>query len=251
MVVNTNIRSVVPTIIELSEILKLNSADIATIPETWCRDHIPDESICVPGYFHIRKDRADRRGGGVMCFVKHGIPFKEWTELRNNDMETLWISLRPHKLPRQFTHINVGVIYHSPNEDNNIANQVCDGNLLELSQRINNFFKSVSDHLPAMSANNDYLQLKIPCVPSKYVIPVEKVEKQLRKLDTSKPPGLDCVPSWVLKEFSQLLAGPVAAIYKSSFRKGHVPRIWRAAYASPLPKKKPPENIETDLDQSL
>ena len=96
VVINTNIRSVVPKITELSEILKLNRADIATITETWCRDHIPDESISVPGYFHIRKNRADRRGRGVMCFVKHGIPFKEWIELRNNDMETLWISLRPH-----------------------------------------------------------------------------------------------------------------------------------------------------------
>ena len=44
---------------------------------------------------------------------------------------------------------------------------------------------------------------------------------------TSKAPGPDCVPS--------------------SLREGHVPRIWRAAYVSPLPKKKPPENIETDL----
>ena len=467
VVVNTNIRSVVPKITELSEVLKLNSADIATITETWCRVHVPDESICVPGYFHIRKDRADRRGGGVMCFVKHGIPFKEWTELRNNDMETLWISLRPHKLPRQFTHINVAVIYHPPIEDNNImvnhichcldyilqrhphtgiilsgdfkhlperylkthyrlkqivtvrirgdatldkiytnmdklygqphtscpvgnadhnvvireplvdlkcitghrqivttkimgqnervmfasdlkkikwedlyhlpcekqlqmftssineltdkhfptktvvrhttdkpwvsdrfrylirrrqhawkaddqalyrlyrnkvnrigkslkqqyydkhinglktsnlrnwwkcmkellgcqqtssdppllhlANQVCDGNLLELSQRINNFFKPVSDLLPALSADNDYLQLEIPCGPSKYVIPVEKVEKQLHKLDTSKAPGPDSVPSWILKEFSELLAGPVAAIYNSSLREGHFP----------------------------
>ena len=109
--------------------------------------------------------------------------------------------------------------------------------LQSLSQRISNFFKSVSDHLPALNADNDYIQLEIPCVPSKYVIPVEKVEKQLRKLDTSKAPGPDSVPSWVLKEFSQLLAGPIAAIYNSSLREGHVPRIWRAAYVSPLPKK--------------
>ena len=41
-------------------------------------------------------------------------------------METLWISLRPHKLPRRFTHINVGVLYHPPNEDNNImVNHIC------------------------------------------------------------------------------------------------------------------------------
>ena len=79
-----------------------------------------------------------------------------------------------------------------------LAKQVCDGNLLELSQRINNLFKSVSDHLPVLSADNDYLQLEITCVPSKYVIPVAKVEKQLRKLDTSKAPGPDSVPNWVL-----------------------------------------------------
>ena len=98
-----------------------------------------------------------------------------------------------------------------------------------------------------MSADNDYLQLKIPCVPYKYVIPDEKVEKQLRKLDTNKAPRPDSVPNWVLKEFSELLAGPVAAIYNSSFREGHVPRIWRAAYVSPLPKKKQQKHIETDL----
>ena len=41
-------------------------------------------------------------------------------------METQWISLSPHKLPQQFTHINVGVIYHPPNEDNNVmANNIC------------------------------------------------------------------------------------------------------------------------------
>ena len=105
----------------------------------------------------------------------------------------------------------------------------------------------MSDHLQALSAANDYLQFEIPCVPSKYVIQVEKVEKQLRKLDTSKAPGPDFVQSWVVKEFSELLAGPVAAIYNSSLREGHVPRIWRAAYVSPLPKKKPPEHIETDI----
>ena len=93
-----------------------------------------------------------------------------------------------------------------------LANQLCDGNLLEVSQRINNFLKSVSDHLPALSADNDYVQLEIPCVPSKYVIPVEKVENQFRKPDTSKAPAPDCVPSWVLKEFSKFLAGPVSAI---------------------------------------
>ena len=49
VIVNTNIRSVVPKITELPEILNQNSAYIATITETWCRDHVPNESINVPG----------------------------------------------------------------------------------------------------------------------------------------------------------------------------------------------------------
>ena len=108
----------------------------------------------------------------------------------------------------------------------------------------------MSDQLPALGADNDYLQFKIPCVPSKYVIPVEKAEKQLRKLDTSKAPGPDCVPSWVLRELPQLLAGPVAAIYNSSLRERHVPRIWRAAYVSPLPKRNRQNILKQTLDQS-
>ena len=73
-----------------------------------------------------------------------------------------------------------------------LVNQVCDGNLLELSQRINNLFKSVS-------ADNDYIQLEMTCVPIAYVIPVEKVAKQLHKQDTRKAPSTNSVPSWVLK----------------------------------------------------
>ena len=146
VVVNTNIGSVVPKITELSEMLKLNGADIATTTETLCRDHIQDESISVPGYFHIRKDGADRRGGEVTCFVKRVIPFKEWTELRNNDMET-----RPHKLPRQFTHVNVGVIYHPPNEDNNIiVNHICHclDYILQRHHHIGIIFSGDFNHLP-------------------------------------------------------------------------------------------------------
>ena len=73
------------------------------------------------------------------------------------------------------------------------------------------------------------------------------MEKQLHKLDTSKALGSDSVPSWVLKKLSDWLAGPVAATYYSPLRKGHVPRIWCAADVIPLPKKKLPEHIDTNL----
>ena len=52
----------------------------------------------------------------------------------------------------------------------------------------------------------------------KYVIPVEKVEKQLRKLDTRKAPGPDSVPSWAqsgLPSFSFWFATPEERLFKS------------------------------------
>ena len=64
-----------------------------------------------------------------------------------------------------------------------LANQVCEGDRQDLSQKISDFFKSLSDHLPALSADNDYLQLEVPSVPAEYVISVEEVEHHLHKLD--------------------------------------------------------------------
>jgi len=83
-----------------------------------------------------------------------------------------------------------------------LANQGCDGNLLELSQRINNLFKSVSAHLPALSADNDYLQSKYHVCHLNMLPQLRRLKKQLRQLDTSKAPGPGSVPSWVLNEFS-------------------------------------------------
>ena len=84
-------------------------------------------------------------------------------------------------------------------------------------------------------------------MPSKYVIPVEKIKKQLRKLDTSKAPVPDSMRSWVLKEFSELLAGPVAASTTAHFERGMFPVSGVLHTSPPLPKKKPPEKIEADL----
>ena len=183
-------------ITELSETLKLNCADIATITETWCRDHTPDESSCVPGYFHIRKDRVDIRGGGVICFVKHGIHFKEWTELRNTDMETLWISLRPHKLPRQFTHRNFGVIYHPPNEDNNImVNHICHylDYILQRHPYIGIILSGDFNHLPERYLNTHYKLKQIVTVRTRGDATSDKIYTNMDKLygqpHTSCPVG--------------------------------------------------------------
>ena len=45
--------------------------------------------------------------------MDHEIPCNRLDSCDQSDVESIWISLRPHKLPREITSIILGVIYHS------------------------------------------------------------------------------------------------------------------------------------------
>jgi hypothetical protein len=51
----------------------------------------------------------------------------------------------------------------------------------------------------------------------------------------------------VLKDLADVLAGPICFLINSSIRQGVVPRQWKVARISPVPKIYPPVSIETDL----
>ncbi len=126
-----------------------------------------------------------------------------------------------------------------------LANKVCDGNMQDLADKINTFFASLCQNMPPLPVtttieNNDV-------IPDKYIIDVDKVEYQLAHLRPNKAPGPDLIPTWILRDFSPILAGPVAAIWNSSVREGFLPMIWKSAFLSPLPKKTPPESVEKDI----
>ena len=48
--------------------------------------------------------------------MKSDIPYKIWPA--NSDLETVWITARPRKLPRQFSTLVYGVLYHPPGANN-------------------------------------------------------------------------------------------------------------------------------------
>ena len=51
----------------------------------------------------------------------------------------------------------------------------------------------------------------------------------------------------MLRDLSAQLAGPVTALFNSSIRDGYVPHKRKSAYITALPKKSPPQAIQTDL----
>ena len=60
-----------------------------------------------------------QRGSGVCAFVKFTISFTLRPDLCCTNHKSLWLRIRPFRLPREFSCIFVGVIYHPPSADSN------------------------------------------------------------------------------------------------------------------------------------
>ena len=119
-----------------------------------------------------------------------------------------------------------------------------------LSEVINNFFVSVSDHvrpiesteLTTMRAN-----INVQPLPDSYIVSEYSVYYTLKHLKASKASCDERLHNKVLIELADVLSGPICALINSSIRQGVVPTQWRQARVSPIPKVCPPAAIETDL----
>ena len=73
------------------------------------------------------------------------------------------------------------------------------------------------------------------------------VARKLREIDCARAGGPDDLPNWVLKEYADILAAPIAEILNTPFSECKVPRAWKIADVSPLPKAPTIGDINKDL----
>ena len=59
--------------------------------------------------------------------------------------------------------------------------------------------------------------------------------------------GPDDLPNWLLKEYADILAAPIAEILNTSFSEYKVPRAWKIADVPPLPNPSTIDDINKDL----
>ena len=127
-----------------------------------------------------------------------------------------------------------------------LANKTTDGNVELQSSNMNDFFVSVSEHLPRLGRNNEAFD--IDChLPDGYIIDLTITPQSLRKVKTDKATGPDNVPAWILKHHGNIIAGSLTAIFNSSLREGIIPETWKSANVIPVPKVNPPNTIEKDV----
>ena len=63
------------------------------------------------------------------------------------------------------------------------------------------------------------------------------VFKKLASLNPTKASGPDGIPSWILKENSDILAFPVSEILNCSYQEACLPQSWKHADIIPIPKQ--------------
>ena len=113
VIFSSNVRSVRNKVEELQYVSECNRADVLCITESWLCPQIPDSAINIPGFNLFRKDHTNTMGDGVCIYLRHDIPCKRLVECESPNVESLWLHLRPHSLPRSISSIILRVVYHS------------------------------------------------------------------------------------------------------------------------------------------
>ena len=101
----SNVMSLAPKIDEVRDVIYRGNYDFVSF-------------VDIQGYNLIRRDRCERQHGGVCIYIKDTIEFSVLDELFDSLFEVLWINMRPTRLPRGFTNLIVGTVYHPPSAEN-------------------------------------------------------------------------------------------------------------------------------------
>ena len=118
-----------------------------------------------------------------------------------------------------------------------------------LTDSINSYLQSVTCDFTPITSDDDFtIGHAIPDhVPDRFIIHVQEVESKQSHINTSKTMGPDDIPSWIWRDYAQLLAPTVCAVFNSSLREGFVPTMWKSTYTCAIPKVNPPTQLEKHI----
>ena len=106
-----NVMSLVPKVDEVREFIFRRNITIAFIMVSWLKETVSDGVVDIPDFPVLHQDRKRDSHGGVCAYIKEGYcRYKHLKELDCCDEhESLWLHLRPTRLPRGFSCIIAAV----------------------------------------------------------------------------------------------------------------------------------------------
>jgi exonuclease III len=92
-----------------------NKPNILGFSETFLSDKVQDSEVAIPGYSLHRRDRGDRKGGGIAVYISEHLPAIRRPDLEHSQIEAVWLEVRPIGIkPMLVCHI-----YRSPSSQVN------------------------------------------------------------------------------------------------------------------------------------
>ena len=98
-----------------------------------------------------------------------------------------------------------------------------------LAEKINQAFVNIMKDYQPLSGSTRMATEGIQPI----TVTESSVAGKLRAISTSRANGPDDLPNWVLKEYSDILASPIADILNTSFAESCVPRAWKIMFTKP------------------
>jgi Reverse transcriptase (RNA-dependent DNA polymerase) len=102
--------------------LQSHAIDVAVVSETWFKSHHQSSIVNIDGYIAHRRDRKQRRGGGVAIYITCRVksePCSFDLEAHSDKFELLWV-----KTSVLSTACYIGALYHPPKPLYNVADLV-------------------------------------------------------------------------------------------------------------------------------
>ena len=116
---------------------------------------------------------------------------------------------------------------------------------------LNSFFQSQSDLDDRNAPLPAILPTKIESELSRIVLTADEVESILKILPVGKATGPNGLSNRILRELSRELSYPYCSLFNQSLSTGHVPRSFKEANVSPVPKKGDLSNVSNYRPISL
>lgn len=141
VIAHINVRSLVPSLLNIKTLLVTEEIDVLAITETWLNDSISNASLDIPGYVFLRQDRGSR-GGGIGAYVRSSLHYQRISTL-GDSFPTYQTATLPTPRPIEAfsfilyhgkTKIAMNVIYRPPSSPinclqllENFLLETCDG----------------------------------------------------------------------------------------------------------------------------
>lgn len=107
-----------PKIDELRHYITYSNLDLICLTETWLQEHIHNNVVAISGFNLLHRDRKYGQHGGVCIYIRDSIQFSLLDDLFEPSFEVIWVKIRPDRLPRGFSNVIVGTVYHPPSSNN-------------------------------------------------------------------------------------------------------------------------------------